>query len=142
MATIRDVFSSGGPRGRDQALRDVAEALGYQRTGSRIRAALDREIQTAVRRGILDNRGGQLSLLCRTIDQYTRDHLVAMLLAAMGGTWWARDEAIVAAARHLGFRRTGQNLHAAFRSAINAAIRRGLLERDGGDQIRRTRSVG
>lgn len=137
MATIREVFSSGGPRDREQAFRDIAFALGYKRTGSRIREVLDRDIQTAVRRGILENRGGQLSLLCRGIEQYTLDHLIAMLLAAIGGTWWDREQAIIATARHLGFRRTGQNIRAAFKFAINAAIRRGLLERSGADQIRK-----
>ena len=81
----------------------------------------------------------QLSLLWHSIEQYTPDHLVDILLAAMGGRWWTRDEAIMAAARHLGFRRTGEKIRKAFKSAINAAIRRGLLERDGPDYIRRTR---
>ena len=139
LATIREVFAVGGPRGREDAIREVAAALGYQRTGHRIREILSREIQTAVRRGILDNTSGQLSLLCRSIEQYTADHLVEMLLAAMGGTWRTRDEAITAAARHLGFRRTGEKIRTAFKSAINAAIRRGLLERDGPDSIRRAR---
>lgn len=62
-----------------------------------------------------------------------------MLLAAMGGTWWTRDDAITSAARHLRFRRTGEKIRKAFKSAINAAIRRGLLERDGPDYIRRAR---
>lgn len=40
-------------------------------------------------------------------------------------------EAIRAAARHLGFKRTGSLIRDAFKSAINGAIRRGLLEYDG-----------
>ena len=48
--------------------------------------------------------------------------------------------AVSAAARHLGYRRrTGRKIAAAFKSAINAAIRRGLIERDGPEQIRRAR---
>lgn len=62
-----------------------------------------------------------------------------MLVAAMGSAWQTRDEAIVAAARHLGFRRTGRNIKAAFKSAINAAVRRKLIERDGPDRIRGAR---
>ena len=58
---------------------------------------------------------------CRA-DKYTLDHRVEMLLAAMGGGWQTRDEAITAAARHLGFRRTGPAIRAAFKSAINAAL--------------------
>jgi hypothetical protein len=126
-------------RDRDHAIRDVADALGYRRVGSRIRDTLSRDIQTAVRRGILDNSGGQYSLLCRSIDGYTRDHLIEMLSAAMGSTWQTRDEAITAAARHLGYRRTGKRIRNAFKSAINGALRRGLLERDGPENIHKAR---
>jgi hypothetical protein len=49
----------------------------------------------------------------------------------MGVVWWERKDAIKAAARHLGFRRTGRVIRDAFKSAINGAIRRQLLEYDG-----------
>jgi len=137
LATIRELFASGGPRNREAAIRDVANALGYRRLGPRIREVLGNDVQTAVRRGILERSGGEYSLLCRGIGQYTLDHLVAMLAAAMGGVWQTRAEATTAAARHLGYRRTGHKIAAAFKSAINAAIRRGLIERDGPNMIRR-----
>jgi hypothetical protein len=72
-----------------------------------------------------------LSLDCRTIHDYPRELLTNALLAAMGRAWIERDEAIKAAARHLGFRRTGSAIRDAFKSVINGAIRRGLLEYDG-----------
>ena len=56
--------------------------------------------------------------------------LIECLPAAMGGTWWTRDEATVAAARHLGFRRTGRRIKVGFKSAINAAMRRKLLKHE------------
>ncbi len=137
MATIRELFLDGQARQRDEAIHDVARALGYRRVGSSIDEILGNDIRTAVRRGILDNAGGQFRLLCRTIDQYTRDHLIDILLAAIGPAWWERDDAIVAAARHIGFRRTGTAIRAALKSAINGALRRGLLEPDGPTRIRR-----
>jgi hypothetical protein len=130
MAAIREVFSNGAELQRDEAIREIAHQLGYGRVGARIRQALDDDIRTAVRRGILENSLYGLSLLCRSIDEYERDHLIEMLLAAMGTNWWPQDDAIRAAARHLGYRRTGSKIQAAFKSAIRAAIRRGLLERD------------
>ena len=141
MAVIRDVFESGGPRDRDTAIRDVAPALGYRRVGARVDEALKKHLRTAVLRGILESDQGELSLLCRTIDGYERDRLVDTLLAAMGSTWWEQSEAIRAAARHLGFRRTGKKIQQAFKSAINGAIRRGLLERDG-ENLRRVAQHG
>ena len=139
LATIRQVFSDGRPRNRDKAIRDVSRALGYRRAGSQIRSTLHADLLTAVRRGILANDRGELRLLCRSIDQYERDHLVEMLVAAMGSAWQTREEAMTAAARHLGFLRTGSNIRSAFKSAINAAIRRGLVERDGQELIRKVR---
>lgn len=139
LATIRQVFGDGAERDRAGAIRDIAHSLGYRRTGSRIDETLASDVMTAVRRGILQNDRGNLKLLCRSIEDYTLDHLVDMLLAAMGPAWQTRDEAITAAARHLGFRRTGPSIRAAFKSAINAAQRRGLIERDGPTMIRKSR---
>jgi len=54
----------------------------------------------------------------------------------MGRKWWYRGDAIRAASRRLGFQRAGRQIAAAFKSAINGAIRRGLLEYEG-EMIRR-----
>lgn len=136
LAVVREVFGAGGHRDRDTAIRDVAHALGYRRVGKRIRETLDNDLRTAVRRGILENGPDGLALLCRHVDEYETDHLIAMLLAAMGTTWWDEDDAIRATARHLGYRRAGRKIVAAMESAIRTAIRRGVLERDG-DCLRR-----
>ncbi|MBA3257272.1 MAG: hypothetical protein H0T64_11580 [Pyrinomonadaceae bacterium] len=72
----------------------------------------------------------------RTINDYSRDELITALLKGMGKKWWTRDDAIRAAARRVGFRRTGRQIRDAFKSAINGTIRRGLLEYDG-DIVRR-----
>ena len=117
----------------------MAQVLGFQRLGKNVRDFLEKELRIAVRRGIIQNAAGQLTLLCRSISEYTNDHLVSTLLTAIGNTWWLRADAIVAAARYLGFRRNGKNIQAAFKSAINAAIRRKLIERDGPEQIRKAR---
>jgi hypothetical protein len=49
----------------------------------------------------------------------------------MGKKWWTRHDAIRAAARRIGFSRIGRQIRDAFKSAVNGAIRRGLLEYDG-----------
>ena len=139
LAVIRDVFSSGGPRDRDGAVREIADVLGYRRLGRHIREVLGDNLRTAVRRGILANERGLLEMDCRAIDDYPRDLLVEYLLAAMGGVWCQRADAITTTARYLGFRRTGKKIAAALKSAINSAIRRGLLERGGPDLIRKLR---
>lgn len=67
----------------------------------------------------------------RKINDYSRDELISTLLKGMGKKWWTRDDAILAGTHRLGFRRTGRQIRDAFKSAINGAIRRGLLEYDG-----------
>jgi type I restriction enzyme S subunit len=138
MAVIRDLFASGGPRDRKDATREIAGALGYRRTGSRIAEILDNDLRTAVRRGILENTPDGLRLLCRTIADYDRDFLLQQLTAAMGTTWWDREDLVSATARWLGFRRTGAVIQETLKATISLAIRRGLLESDG-PRVRKVR---
>ncbi|MCX6854116.1 MAG: hypothetical protein NTV80_04330 [Verrucomicrobia bacterium] len=140
LAVIRDVFNSGAARDRETALREISQALGYGRIGSRLREILDRDLITAVRRGILQNEGGQLSLLCRSIEGYERGFLKEQFLAAInqnGRVWIERDEATRLFARWLGFRRTGKIIDESARSLINGLLREGSLEKDGQSWIRR-----
>lgn len=141
LAVIREIFSTGGERDRETALREISQALGYERLGSRIREVLNRDIRTAVRRGILQNNETQLSLLCRSVQDYERPFLKELFLAAIsqnGRVWLERDEAIRRFARWLGFRRTGRLIDESARSLINGLLRDGSLEKDGQDWIRRT----
>jgi NADH:ubiquinone oxidoreductase subunit E len=138
MSVIREVFSQNGELVRDDAIREIARMLGYRRTGPHIQEVIARDLMAASRRGLIYRDSGMYQLDCRTIDEYKRDDLVKYLAAAVGRTWHTRDEAIKAASRYLGFRRTGRNIKAAFKSAINAGIRRNLLDRDGPDYVRRT----
>jgi hypothetical protein len=73
LALIRQVFSDGRLRGREDAIREVARTLGYGRVGHRIQGVLHTDLLTAVRRGILQNIGSELRLLVRSIADYDRD---------------------------------------------------------------------
>ena len=130
-AEIRKLFSDGAVRERDAAIDDLARVLGHQRTGKNIRETLDNALRTAVRRGILQNDHDQLSLLCRSIEQYERDFLKDQFIASIGSTWIARDDAIRAFARWLGFARTGGNIEDTARSLINGLLREARLESEG-----------
>ena len=136
VAAVREVFSQNSELDRDSAIREVAHVLGFGRTGSKIAEAIDSALIAAAKRGVIYNHRGALSILSQNIGDYSRDELIVALLSSMGVIWWEREEAIRAAARHLGFKRTGSLIRDAFKSAINGAIRRGLLEYDG-ELIRR-----
>ncbi|MCI0390436.1 MAG: hypothetical protein MOB07_16940 [Acidobacteria bacterium] len=136
MVAIRKVFTANGALNTNDALRTVARTLGFARAGARIEEAIRNNLAVAVRRRILVNEGGAYALCCRKIGEYRRDEMIDALLGAMGRGWTERDEAIRAAARWLGFHRTGRAISEAFKSVINGAIRRGWLEYQG-SQIRK-----
>ncbi len=94
---VRQLFSDGQPRDRESALREIAASLGHQRLGHRARSQLETALRSAVRRGILQNTGGKLSIHCQTIKDYERGFLKEQLLAAInqnGRVWIERDEAM------------------------------------------------
>lgn len=139
MALLRQCFAHGGARDREATIHELCAAAGYERVGSRIREVADSAIRTAVRRGILDNEGGRLTLATRSIEDYGRPELKDLFLASLEGTQWTdRDEAIRRFARWLGFRRTGPAIDDAARSLINGLLREDRLEADGDDIQRRS----
>ncbi|MGE0131339.1 MAG: restriction endonuclease subunit S [Blastocatellales bacterium] len=131
LGVIREVFAGGARLDADAAIRAIARRLGYARAGARIQVRLKNTLRVAVQRGILVNGQGEYRLDRGSIGDYSQDECVAALLSAMSRGWTEREDAIRAAARHLGFRRIGSTIQDAFKSAINGAIRRGLLEYDG-----------
>lgn len=134
---IRQVFSEGPPRPRDDAIRDVARALGYRRTGARIQEVLHADLLTAVRRGILENIDGTLRLCARSITDLDRDFLKQQFLAAIGRPWIDRNTAIRDFCRWLGFASTGPLIEETARSLIDGLLRESRLEADGAELIRR-----
>jgi type I restriction enzyme S subunit len=137
LAAIRQVFSDGEWRDRESAIREVAHALGYSRTGHVIEEVLNTDLLTAVRRGILENVRGELKLRTRSIEDYERDFLKEQFLAAIGRTWIEREDAIREFARWLGFARTGSVIDEIARSLIKGLLREERIETDGPNLIRR-----
>jgi hypothetical protein len=137
LAAIRELYHMDPrPCDRECLLKLLRAHLGFGVLGSNIRAALSGDIQAAVRRGILECRGGQYHRLCGSIDQYESVFLREMFLASLGDqrsarVWIDQDEAIVNAARYLGFKSTRDRIRRQFKTAIHTLIRNGTLERDG-----------
>jgi hypothetical protein len=137
MCLVREWFEKNGPSDREEAAKGLIYSLGYGRAGSRLMEQADNVLRTAVRRGVLRNDGGTLSLLERSIEGYDREFLKTQFLAAVGQTWISRDKAIMDFARWLGFKRTGSVIEETARSLINGLLREGRLESDASDEIRR-----
>lgn len=113
-------------------LREVAAVLGYQRLGSRIKETLRGNMRAAIRRGILESDGDYVRALTITMNDYERDELRDTLKSVMRkGTTYDREDVIHAVAHHLGFQRVREDTRRHIKSAINSAIRQGLLDYQG-----------
>jgi hypothetical protein len=128
MCAIRRIVSEEGRHDRESLLKRLSEEFGYQRLGPKAREILENDIQTAVRRGILKNENGSLSILCRSLADYDRNFLKEQFLAAMGRGWMTRGEATQRFIRWMGFSRMGDIITATTRSLTNCLLREKLLE--------------
>ena len=138
MIALRQAAGEIGEAGQARRgfIRTTAAKLGYRRTPTPVVNAIDQGLETATERGIVCIEDGCVCPDCRHIRDYPRDLLKQTLLSTMGRAWWKREDAIRAAARGLGFARTGKQIRSAFNSAISGLRRQQKLERDG-DWIRR-----
>ena len=132
MAMFRQVARGYESMEREELLKEVSVRLGYRRFGSRIEEALRGHLRAAIRRKIIGTDGPGVWLLSPRMTSYTRDELVETLQSVMRkSSVYEREEVIRVVANHLGFRRLNENMRKPVRSAINAAIRRGLLGYEG-----------
>jgi len=137
MCEIRKLFSTGGARDRDTAIKELATSLGYARVGPVISETISNTLTTAVKRGVIENEGGSLKLLRRNLYEYFLDFLKDQFLAALeGNSWRERDDAIRGFARWMGYSKTSPQIDEKARSIINGLIREGRLESEG-TRIRR-----
>ena len=134
---IRPLFAREASLRRDALAKRVAELMGLPATDTKAHAETENVIQAAIKRGILLDEGGDVSLLGRNISEYPREVLKEQFLACLNGNnWMERSESIPRFARWLGFKRTGPNIEDAAKSVINSLIRADRLEKTG-SQIRR-----
>lgn len=132
MAAFRQAARGRGWIDREDMLREAAGLLGYQRLGPRIRETLKGHLRAAIRRGILEPDGDFVRALTATMDDYTLEALRDTLTAVMRkGTTYDREDILRAAAHHLGFTRITTAVHRPLKSALNSAIRQGLLGYEG-----------
>lgn len=128
MAAFRQAARGRGWTDREEMLREVAGLLGYQRLGPRIRETLKGHLRAAIRRGILESDGDFVKALTATMDDYTLEALRDTLTSVMRkGTTYVREEVIQATAHHLGFTRITDAARHPLKSALNSAIRQGLI---------------
>lgn len=137
MAAFRQTARGRGWIERDAFYRDAARHLGFLRVGRRIRERLKGHMRAALRRGILIADGDLVRGQTLAMSDYTREALRDALRSVMRKeAVYEREDAIRAVAQHLGFSRITETVRAPVKSAINSAIRQGILEYEG-SRIRR-----
>jgi hypothetical protein len=133
MAAFRQATRGRGWLERDELLKAVSVTLGYQRLGPKIEEALRGHLRAAIRRRIVEADGASLVRTgTGTLSDYGLDELRETFRSVMrkGGSY-EREDVIRALARYLGFARVTDTSRDAIRSAINSAIRHGVLGYEG-----------
>jgi hypothetical protein len=129
MAAFRQAVRGRGGLERDELLKEVSVILGYRRLGPKIEEALRGHLRAAIRRQIIEADGVSLVRAgTTTMADYGLEDLRESFRSVMRkGAKHERDEVIQLLARHLGFARTTDTSRDAIKSAINSAIRQGIL---------------
>ena len=128
MATFRKAARRKSVMERDELIGEVSQFFGYRRLGPHIREALKGHLRAAIRRHIIGADGDTVWLETPKAEAYERDELIATLISVMQkNREYDREDVIYAVARHLGFERMRETVTSPIRSAINGAIRRGIL---------------
>ena len=121
---------------RDELLKEVSLQLGHKRLGSIIRQELTRLHRIAVRRRIIGTDCELAYRETKSIADYSRDDLLGFLPSVMRkGVTYDQEDVVRELAQHSGFVRVTEAVQDAVKSAISAAIRRGLLSRPGRGQL-------
>ena len=128
MATFRKAARGHSVMERDDLISEVSQLLGYRRPGPHIRDVLKGHLRAAIRRHIIGADGAAVWLETPKAEDYDRDELIDTLLSVMRkNREYDREDVIYAVAKHLGFERMRETVTSPIRSAINGAIRRGII---------------
>ncbi len=133
MAAFRQAARKTGQTDRATLLKAVSRELGYGRLGPKMKTVLKGHLKAAIRRHIIGTDGGATVWPeTVTMDEFERDELVATFRSVMKkGPRYDREDIHRAVANYLGFRRLTESVKAPIKSAINGAIRRGVLGYEG-----------
>ncbi len=135
MAAFRQAARGRGSLERDELLKEASLILGFQRLGPKIEEALRGHLRAAIRRGIIEADGANLVRAATTsMADYDLEALRESFRSVMRkGANYQREEVIHDLARYLGFARVTDTSRDAIKSAINSAIRQGILGYEGSE---------
>ena len=117
---------------REELLKEVSLLLGYKKLGYKIEEVLRGHLRAAIRRKIIGTSGSDVWIETPTMDTYKQEELIDTLCSVMRkDREYERDDVIREVANHLGFKKLRDTVITPIKSAINGAIRRGILGYEG-----------
>lgn len=132
MAAFRQAARGRGWMERDELIKEVSLILGYQRLSAKIEDTLRSNLRAAIRRKIIEAEGKEVRACTRTMENYYLEELRDTLSSVMRlGQDYEREDVIYAVAGHLGFLLVTETVRQSIKSAINSAIRQGILDYEG-----------
>jgi hypothetical protein len=153
LSILRRIVEVEGPVHEDEVARKFASVCGRERAGRRIQGAAKRALQYAVREGLL-SRDGRFYTVHPVTECPPRDRsavrsttlrdprmlppieiLTALCQIVRDHIGVGRQEAVVEAARLLGFHRTGHDLQRVIEEQLQIALESGRLVAGNGDSL-------
>jgi hypothetical protein len=132
MAAFRQAARERGWMERDELIKEVSLILGYLRLSAETEDALRGHLRAAVRRKIIETEGNRVRGCTVTMENYYLEELRDTLSSVMRlGQDYEREDVIYAVARHLGFSLVTETVRQSIKSAMNSAIRQGILDYEG-----------
>ncbi|MCV6620136.1 MAG: restriction endonuclease subunit S [Cellvibrionaceae bacterium] len=117
---------------QDELSRLIADHLGLKRLTEQRKEAIKKAAAKACKTHLLYKEGGQYGLYQPRFADYENDSLdLVIQKAARKGRWVEQEELYRACLNYLGFKRSSDLAMERFKSYVNSALRRKILERDG-----------
>ncbi len=133
MAAFRQALRSLGWTTREQLLKEVSVALGYERLRAETEEILRNHLRSAIRRKIVCADGADaVGPETQSMEDYTLEELREVFGSVMRlARSYEREEVMRAVAEHLGFTRLTETVRQSLKSAVNSGIRQGILGYEG-----------
>lgn len=133
LVAFRQACWGAGSMSEDELIRRVADRLGVERLGKKVRTRLAEHLATAVERRIVARRGERLEGATPTFARYDDEFLLlAVRTVLRSGVEYDLQTVVRAVASHLGYGQVTAAVRSRMEGLLRIAVRRGLLvTRDG-----------
>jgi hypothetical protein len=133
LSAFRRVLKSGS-LADDDLLKQAARECGFAKATRGVRKVLKRHLRAAFLRRVVGRReDGMLILVTVRFSDYEPTELIRTISSVTKptGRVWEREDVVRNVAAYFGFERVTDSVRERMKSALNSAIRKGILAREG-----------